>query len=337
MDGACILSDRSKIIEQSLNINRYHTCGALMSVVTPSAVVDPTQKIGQQSAGQTLKAIARAYPGKLFVTLSLVALENALLLAYPLFAGFAVDSILRGDTNHALIYALVVLGFWVVGAARRAVDTRTFTRIYADLAVPVILNQRLQQQNTSTAAARVVLAREFVDFFEKHVPTIATALVSIVGAAVMLLVIEPWIGLACLGALLLCVTLLPRFARRNQQLHERLNDRLEKEIGLVAKVGAASLQRHYRLLSRLRIWLSDREAAAYLFLGAVAAILFVIAISQLALSPEVKAGHVYAVMTYLWSFVSSVDEAPTMVDQLARLRDIGKRVDPGLGEPTEPR
>ncbi|MFP3747728.1 ABC transporter six-transmembrane domain-containing protein, partial [Achromobacter sp. SIMBA_011] len=86
-----------------------------------------------------------------------------------------------------LLYAVVVLGFWVVGAARRALDTRTFTRIYADLAVPVILNQRQQRHSTSKAAARVVLAREFVDFFEKHVPTIATALVSIIGAAAMLL------------------------------------------------------------------------------------------------------------------------------------------------------
>ena len=259
-----------------------------------------------------------------------MALENALLLAYPLFAGFAVDSIIRGDTGSALVYAVVVLAFWAVGAARRAVDTRTFTRIYTDLAVPVILNQRLLNQDTSTAAARVVLAREFVDFFEKHIPTIATALVSIVGAAAMLALIEPWIGLACLLALILCCALLPRFARRNQALHERLNDRLEKEIGMVARVGAASLQRHYRVLSRLRIRLSDREAVAYLFLGTVAAALFVVAISQLALSPAVKAGHVYAVMTYLWTFVSSLDEAPTMVDQLARLRDIGKRVDPGL-------
>ncbi|OLF51161.1 hypothetical protein BTN82_29020 [Pseudomonas chlororaphis] len=337
MDGACILSDRSNIIEQSLNSSVYLPLGAVMSSVTPQTLIDESKKIGQQSASQTLKAIARAYPGKLFCTLSLVALENALLLAYPLFAGFAVDSIIRGDAGSALFYALVVLAFWVVGAARRAVDTRTFTRIYADLAVPVILNQRLQNQSTSTAAARVVLAREFVDFFEKHVPTIATALVSIVGAAVMLLVIEPWVGLACLVALLLCLVLLPRFARRNQQLHERLNDRLEKEIGLVAKVGAISLQRHYRLLSRLRVWLSDREAAAYLFLGVAAALLFVIAISQLALTEGVKAGHVYAVMTYLWTFVSSLDEAPGMVDQLARLRDIGKRVDPGLGEPAEPR
>ena len=303
-----------------------------MPSATPQRVIEHSHNIGQQSASQTLKAIARAYPGKLFVTLSLVALENALLLAYPLFAGFAVDAIIRGDTANALFYALVVLGFWVVGAARRALDTRTFTRIYADLAVPVILNQRLQRHSTSKAAARVVLARDFVDFFEKHVPIIATALVSIIGAAGMLLVIEPWVGVACLLALLLCVTVMPGFARRNQRLHERLNNRLEKEIGMVEAVGAHTLHRHYHLLSRLRIRLSDREAIAFLFIGILAALLFVVAITQLALSPAVKAGHIYAVMTYLWTFVSCLDEAPSMIDQLARLKDIGKRVNPGLGE-----
>ncbi|WGT25663.1 ABC transporter six-transmembrane domain-containing protein [Pseudomonas marginalis] len=301
-----------------------------MQPVTPPILLEESKRLGQQSASQTLKAIAKAYPGKLFGTLSLVALENALLLAYPLFAGFAVDSIIRGDVGSAVWYAAVVLGFWVVGAARRAVDTRTFTRIYADLAVPVILNQRLQRHSTSRAAARVVLARDFVDFFEKHVPTIATALVSVVGAAGMLLVIEPWVGLACLLALLLCVTLMPGFARRSQRLHERLNNRLEKEIGLVEKVGANTLRRHYHVLSRLRIGLSDREALAFLSIGLLAALLFVVAISQLALAPEVKAGHIYAVMTYLWTFVSCLDEAPSTIDQLARLKDIGKRVDPGL-------
>ncbi|MCK6188243.1 ABC transporter six-transmembrane domain-containing protein [Pseudomonas sp. EYE_354] len=301
-----------------------------MQPVTPPVLLEQRDKLGRRSASQTLKAIARAYPGKLFGTLSLVALENALLLAYPLFAGFAVDSIIRGDVGSAVWYAAVVLGFWVVGAARRALDTRTFTRIYADLAVPVILNQRLSHHSTSKAAARVVLARDFVDFFEKHVTTIATALVSVVGAAGMLLVIEPWVGLACLLALVLCVTLMPGFARRNQRLHERLNNRLEKEIGLVEKVGANTLRRHYHVLSRLRIGLSDREAVAFQSIGVLAALLFVVAITQLALAPAIKAGHIYAVMTYLWTFVSCLDEAPTTIDQLARLRDIGKRVDPGL-------
>lgn len=111
----------------------------------PNGLPGEVQINGQQSASNTLKAIARTYPGRLAVTLSLVGLENALLLAYPLFAGFAVDAILRSDAAGALFYAAVVLSFWLVGALRRSVDTRTYTRIYADLAVPVILNQRKQQ------------------------------------------------------------------------------------------------------------------------------------------------------------------------------------------------
>lgn len=286
-------------------------------------------RLGQQSAATTLKAIACAYPGKLLGTFSLVALENLLMLAYPLFAGFAIDAIVRGEARLAVLYALVVLGFWVVGAARRAVDTRTFTRIYAELAVPVVLYQRRQQHGTSKVAARVVLAREFVDFFEKQIPVIATALVSIVGAAAMLLAIEPWVGAACLLALSLCLACLPRFATRNQALHERLNDRLEQEVALVGRVGRGSLLRHYRHLSSLRVRLSDREAVAYLLLGVMAALLFVVAITCLASAEQAKAGHIYAVMTYLWTFVGSLDEAPSVVDQLARLRDIGKRVDIG--------
>ena len=73
-----------------------------MPSVTPPLLIEHSRKIGQQSASQTLKAIAKAYPGKLFGTLSLVGLENALLLAYPLFAGFAVDAMLRGDAGNAL-------------------------------------------------------------------------------------------------------------------------------------------------------------------------------------------------------------------------------------------
>nr|WP_181197062.1 hypothetical protein [Pseudomonas fluorescens] len=47
----------------------------------------------------------------------------------------------------------------------------------------------------------------------------------------------------------------------------------------------------------MRIWLSEREDAAFMFIGMTEALLFVVAISQLAMSTAVKAGHIYAVMT----------------------------------------
>lgn len=304
-----------------------------MSLIQAAGAHVQAPQIGRQSAKHTLRGIVKAYPGKLAIIFSLVGLENALFLAYPLFAGFAVDAIVRGDKYQALLYAVVVLGFWVVGSARRAVDTRTFTAIYADMAVPVILAQRQREQSTSAAAARVVLAREFVDFFERLVPTIATAVISILGAAAMLLVLEPWVGVATVIALLVCATVAPKFSRHNETLHQRLNNRLEKEVDLVERVGKPGLARHYRLLAKLRTALSDREALAYLVLGVVAALLFAIAIWQLADGDGATPGHIYAVMTYLWSFVTCLDEAPVVVDQLARLKDIGKRVAPGFDTP----
>lgn len=90
------------------------------------------------------------------------------------------------------------------------------------------------------------------------------------------------------------------------------------------------MRRHYTTLSRLRILLSDREAGAVLAVGATAAALFALTIGRLATTHGVTPGHVYAVMTYLWTFAGSLDDAPSMVDQLARLKDIGRRVSPGM-------
>lgn len=278
------------------------------------------------SARASLMAIARAHPGRLFNAFLLLLLENALLLAYPLLAGLAIDAIVRGDAGTALWYAVAVLGMWLLGALRRAVDTRSFTRIYADIAVPVVLEQRLINASSSATAARVVLAREFVDFFEKQVPLLLTALVSMLGSVIMLMFLEFKVGAFCMLALVLCLALGSRFMVVSQSLHERINDAMEREVGLLFRVGAQSLRRHYGLLSRLRVRLSDREAAAYAFLGGLIALLFLLTILELAGGAQVTAGHVYAVMTYLWSFVSSLDELPGMVDQLARLRDIGGRV-----------
>lgn len=118
------------------------------------------------NALNTLKTLARRNNKRLIFTLLLVIAENVVYLLYPLLAGFAINAILQGNTLHALFYAMLVLGMWVIGAARRSVDTRTFARIYAKLAVPLILAQRREENSHSTIAARVTLSRQFVDFLK---------------------------------------------------------------------------------------------------------------------------------------------------------------------------
>ncbi len=148
-----------------------------------------------------LKHIAQTHRKRLLGTFSLVGLENLLMLVYPVFGGWAINAVIAGKVWQALLYALVVLLMWLVGAARRIADMRTFTRIYTEIAVPVVLEQRQRQVPHSAVTARVALSREFVSFFEEYLPIAATSVVSIFGACIMLLVLEFWVGVLLSGAI----------------------------------------------------------------------------------------------------------------------------------------
>lgn len=270
--------------------------------------------------------IAKTHHKKLIGTFSLVALENVLFLCYPLVGSFAVNAVMNGQLWHALTYSLMVLVIWGVGSARRAVDTRAFVRIYAELAVPLIISQRTTD-STSTTTARVALSRQFVDFFEQHLPVFLTAFFSIVGSVIMLMAIEFWSGVTALIILLIFISILPKYTKVNDKLYFKLNNRLEKEVDLIERTNKHELTRHYDLVSRLRVLISNREAISYLVIGIAMSVLFGMTLARFTLYGYGSAGHIYAVITYLWTFAMSLDDMPRLMEQYAELKDIGKRVD----------
>ncbi|HKM98825.1 MAG TPA: ABC transporter six-transmembrane domain-containing protein [Buttiauxella sp.] len=296
-----------------------------MSTCQQTAQLKPSN-----GALNTLKKLAKLHSKKLVVTLLLVVAENVVYLLYPLMAGFAINAIINGQSLHALLYALVVFIMWAIGAARRSMDTRTFARIYAGLAVPVILEQRKNDHSHSTIAARVTLSREFVNFFETHLPLLMTSLASIIGAVVMLLTIEFWAGVACLAVMVFFALFLPSYTRKNELLYEKLNDRLEKEVGFVGTACENTLNKHYNFLALVRIRLSDREAYGYLAIGIAAAFLFAMTIWLMTMKGVGNAGHIYSVMTYMWMFAMSLDDGPSLLEKYSQLKEIGKRVNTGL-------
>lgn len=276
------------------------------------------------SARSFLTRILRANLGAFALTFGLLGLENALFLAYPLLGGFAIDAMLKGDALSASAYALMVLGFYTVGALRRAVDTRVFSAVYARLAAEVAADQHGMGQSASRVVARVDLAREFVGFFQDHLPMLATSVISIFGAVAMLAWLDLTLGMAAALALALVLVAFPAFARQNEGLQARVNDQREREVDVLSQ-GRAVL-RYFTLLSRLQVRLSDLEARAYLALGVIAGALFLTAVLVLARAETQDAGRIYAVMTYLWTFVMSLDEAPRLAEHLAKLRDTAQRL-----------
>ncbi len=296
-----------------------------MSILHTNTTSTSTHTTSSPNVFDTLKHIAITHRHKLSATFALVAAENALFLLYPLVGSFAVNAVLSGNVAHALVYALMVLVIWSVGSARRAVDTRVFVQIYASLVVPVILKQK-DKGDTSQATAHAMLSRQFVEFFEEHLPTLITSLFSVMGSVMMLMVIEFWSGLLALVILLGFVAVLPSYTKMNDRLYFKLNNRLEHEVSVIAESQADRLLRHYGLLSKIRIAISNREAVSYLVIGMAMAWLFGTTLVLLATTKDVQAGHIYAVITYLWTFAMSLDDMPRLVEKFSELRDIGERV-----------
>lgn len=86
----------------------------------------------KQNIWVNLKNISKNNKKPLLLVGGFVLLENLLLLSYPLFGSFAVNAMLQGQLWSSLSYALLMTVIWLVGSARRAVDTSMFTRLYAN-------------------------------------------------------------------------------------------------------------------------------------------------------------------------------------------------------------
>ncbi|MBV6656625.1 MAG: hypothetical protein KI785_02535 [Devosiaceae bacterium] len=284
--------------------------------------------IGKKSAARVLKSIVRRYPGRLSLTGALVIGENALDLLYPLAAGIAIDAVLSGNLERAFLMVCVIFGFWLLGAVRKALDTRVYTRIYADLARSVVLTERRASLGTSTTIAHAALTRQFVDFFELQVPAFVTAAVSIIGSVVMLVVLAPQVGAVATGLLLLAVLAALRYMSLSQFIASCLHDRQEEEAKVVTDGSAGRIARHFRVLGGRRVQLSDLEAGAYVGVGLIASALFAALFWSMAASDAATAGLLYTLMSYVWTFVFSLDDLPVQLQQLSRVKELGQRIAP---------
>jgi ABC-type multidrug transport system fused ATPase/permease subunit len=273
-----------------------------------------------------LQKIFQANVRSITLTYLLTFLENLFELFYPLAIGFAIDQMLKQNYYSLLPFLTVWTVHVATALGRRVYDTKTFTRIYSNFATNLVLEQQAQGASTAKIAARSMLSREFVEFFECDVPLLITSLFSFFGALVMLFIYDWPIGLCSLTLLVPLVLINQRYAKKSQALHQHLNDQLEQEVEILTNPQRESLQLHYRQLAKWRVRLSNAEAGNYGLMELFTIVLFAVVLIRTVQLPQIQAGTIYAVISYLWNFLRSLDGIPLLVQQFSRLQDIGTRM-----------
>jgi len=190
----------------------------------------------------------------------------------------------------------------------------------------LVCRQRDAGVGVSTVAARSGLSRELVDFFEHHLKAVFSSIYGVIGALAMLIVYDRILVLDCGVILAPLVLLSRRLARRSFGVNAALNDQLEREVAVIEDGRTGPVSDHYRSLARYQVRLSDLEAWNFLQMEFFVLALIVAALARYCARPGVEAGDIYAVFSYVMMFVGGLDYVPMLIQQLARLHDIGGRV-----------
>ena len=273
-----------------------------------------------------LNTLFRLYRWSVLLTYALFNVENLFNLARPWVVGMAINDLMASSYRGAALLAVQHLGHTLLSTWRQMYDARTFTRIYADLATRLVLQQRAQEVEVSRVAARSALSREIIDFFQHNLPFVFQSLYSVLGAVVMLAIYDRWMVPACLTLLLPVYLLSVTYARKSYILNQRLNDELEREVEVITHVQPHDVRAHYQKVAHWRTKLANFQAANFAMMSAFVLGLFVVALVRSCVVRAIDAGEIFALLGYVMMFVMGLVSTPAIVQQISRLRDINRRV-----------
>ncbi|MEO1060510.1 MAG: ABC transporter six-transmembrane domain-containing protein [Actinomycetota bacterium] len=274
----------------------------------------------------TVGSLARRFRGGVAITLSLVVLEAAALLLFPLVIGLAIDDLLQDELGGVALLGGLGVVTLAVGALRRLIDTRTYARIYETTASELAAAEHERGTDVSTVAARTTLLNEFIEFLENSMPMIVNSAVGIVGTLIILARIDVGVFAASLGLAVLVTVVYAATGRRNLALTTGYNDELERQVGALSTRTAGGARRHFAELMRWNRTLSDLETINFslIYLGVIALLVY----SPIAVvdGADPQYGFVFATIMYVLQYVESVLETPLFLQQLIRLREISQRL-----------
>ena len=273
-----------------------------------------------------LFGLVKAHARRLFAAYVLSTAGNLTGQLYPIATGLAINGVVEG--NYAAVGWLIGchLTALVLEVAGKMLDTRVFARIYTDLAGSLVLRSHADGVDPSIIAARSALSREYIAFLERDVPAAMFAIVGLLVSLTALFWLDVPVGAACLVLFLPLAAINRWLARRSLALNAGLNDRLEHEVRVLREGRPTTERRHFAALGAWRVRLSDAEAKAFGAMELSVVALFAVALWRLAEGDVSRAGDIYATFAYVWKYVVALDQVPLLVQQVAKLKDIGRRL-----------
>jgi hypothetical protein len=219
-----------------------------------------------------------------------------------------------------------------VGAFRRTYDTRTYTKMFANLASDVVSRQLAQGEDLSKVAARSSMAWHNIEFFQYNVPEFLEQLIAVAGAVIALGLFD-W-HLTVVGSVIIILVVVGSkyYMKSLQTIQSTLHDQYEDEYNVFGTREPAKIRSYYSTIADLEIRYSVRSTLSY---GVIRFFLLIMFLSTLYISIDLDRftiGALYSIVAYVWSFVTATEYIPYLSEKWVELKDASRRITEPLAE-----
>jgi ABC-type multidrug transport system fused ATPase/permease subunit len=288
-----------------------------------------------------LRTIFALFRWWILLAVGLVVIENIAWILEPSVFGPVIDALIADADVPGWKNALGPLMIWVgvfavnsgVGAFRRAYDQNIYLSIYTRIATRVAEISRERGLSSSRMAARTQLARELITFLQYRMPEVLEQLIAIGGSLIGLWFFDYRIALACAVVTVPLSIVTVIYARKVVPLQAAVHDRMEEMYDVFERQDVVAIESYYR-----RIAIPQKQIArwgAFTF-GLMRFFLLGIFLTVLYIAIDLDSfttGNIYSIVAYVWTFVTSSEYLPELMESWTSLHDItGRLRQEGKGE-----
>lgn len=289
-----------------------------------------------------IRSLVRRYYGRILLALSLVVVENLAWIAEPTVFGNVIDAFID-RTSLSSPELLGPLALWIAvflvnsgtGALRRAVDQRIYLTMFGSIAVDVARTASDRGDSLSRTVARTELSREFIGFFQYRVPEILEQSIAIGGAVVALFFFDWRISLSCLFIVLPLFLVTRFYVRRVANLQTELHDTREELVDIFATRDTGKIAAYYRRITRAEQRIANWGALNFAVIRVCLLAIFLIVLYISIDLDDFTTGNIYSIVAYLWTFVTSTEYLPELLESSTSIRDISRRLDTDDSAPND--
>ena len=296
----------------------------------------PAKPVSRSEPKTNLFQLLHKHRRGIILALGLVVLEHVAWIVEPAVFGNVIDALLdrAGDPTIPLLSTVIPLSVWIVvfavnsgtGVIRRVVEPKIYLTMFTNLATEIAAVTQQKKYRVSKTAALAQLSEQYVTFFQYRVPEIVEQVIEISGAVIALAAYDWRISLACSTIVLPLLLINEVYNRRVVLLQKQVHDTFETTYDVFATQQPEEVRTYYTKASIIKQRIAKWGAFNFGVMRMILLLIFLVVLYIAIDLDNFTTGNIYSIVAYIWTFVTSSEYLPDLMESWSSLKDISRRL-----------